>query len=114
MDKSESSLSHDKYKVYKAGQNRIAYEKHSPYPFRLGELHTKLQTDAFHNPELLGSSIHAVGISIIKNYYEKRDVFMETWLQKLIEMAQTNRHNIKNHIPIRKYGSRLKDHPTLF
>lgn len=94
----------------KAEHNRKAYQIHKPYPLRLGDLHVKLQTDAFNK----GSSIHAEALAILKNYYEKRKVMMDTGLQKLIEMATINRNNIKNHIPIRKYGSKIHEHPRLF
>lgn len=85
--------------------NHNAYLKYKPFPFRLGELKDKMQTQAFHFPDELGSTIHAVGVNIIRNYYEKREVYRDTQLQKLIELVQIRRHNIKHHVYRRKYGN---------
>lgn len=85
--------------------NHNAYLKHTPFPLRLGCLKDKMQEQAFHRPEELGNTIHAVGIAIIRNYYEKREVVRDAQLQKLIEMCQIRRYNIKHHIYRKKYGN---------
>lgn len=82
-------------------QNKIYYRKFSPYPFRLGVYRDKMQAEAFEQ----GLTIHAVGISIIANYYAKKEVFYDTQLQKLIELVRIRRHNISHHIYRKKYGS---------
>lgn len=61
----------------KSEHNSKDYKNHKPFPLRLGNLKTKLQKDAFHNPELHGNSIHAVAIDIIKNHYDKREENLE-------------------------------------
>lgn len=88
-----------------AQKNHRDYRKYKPYPFRLCDLKEKMQHDAFWEPELLGNTIHAVGIAIIRNYYEKREVVRDAQFQKLIEMVQIRRYNIKHHIYRKKYGN---------
>lgn len=64
----------------KSEHNRKAYNNYKPYPFRLGELKTKLQELAFEKE----SSIHAEGIAIMEGYFKKRE-FIDSYIQKLTE-----------------------------
>lgn len=97
-------------------RNHNSYIKYRPFPIRLGELKTKLQTDAFEK----GSTIHAVALSILKNYYERKKIVLNYYNQKgaendiqlnklvqlaqLLELQQIKRYNLKHHIYRKKYG----------